>query len=158
MKAQVVSFHCVLTDKVGKIISSTFNQDVMTYTLEEGACLQGLSEGLQNLKIGEKRRITLSASQAYGFYDLSLVIELSRKRFPNGSKLRVGDQVSVLCKNNKAKSFRVIQAGKKLLTLDGNHPLAGQDLTFDIEGVQTRDATSEELAETNPRRKSQYCH
>ncbi len=154
MQAQIISFHCILTDKVGKVISSTFNRDVITQG--QGGFLKGLSEGLRNLKAGEKRRINLPAPDAYGFYDPSLAMEVSRRKFPDGNKLVIGDQVLVSAQGGEMKTYRVVQANTRMLNLDGNHPLAGHDLTFEVEGVQSRDATSEELAESCPEIHGQY--
>ncbi|MEO5970399.1 MAG: FKBP-type peptidyl-prolyl cis-trans isomerase [Bdellovibrionia bacterium] len=148
MQAQIISFHCILTDKVGKVISSTFNRDVITQG--QSGILKGLSDGLLNLQAGEKRRITLSASDAYGYYNLSLLMEVSRSRFPKGDKLVTGDRVLVPIKGGEVRAYRVVQAGSKMLNLDGNHPLAGHDLTFEVEGIQSREATSEELLESCP--------
>jgi FKBP-type peptidyl-prolyl cis-trans isomerase SlyD len=156
MKPQVISFHCVLKNNLGKVISSTFNRDVLTHG--SGEHLPGLSAGLQNLKAGEKRQIFLSAPQAYGYYDLNLVIEVSRKRISQGSKLKIGDKVSIRAQDKKLRSFRVIQENSRTLTLDGNHPLAGQDLIFDVEGVQIRDATQEEVTEVHFESASQTYH
>jgi FKBP-type peptidyl-prolyl cis-trans isomerase SlyD len=156
MKPQVISFHCVLKNNLGKVISSTFNRDVLTHS--SGERLPGLSDGLQNLEAGEKRRIFLSASQAYGYYNLNLVIEVSRKKISQGSKLKIGDKVSIHTQDKKLRNFRVIQENSRTLTLDGNHPLAGQDLIFDVEGVQIRDATQEELKESYFESASQMYH
>jgi FKBP-type peptidyl-prolyl cis-trans isomerase SlyD len=148
VQAQVISFHCVLTDKLGKVISSTFNQDVITEG--QSGFLKGLSEGLRNLKAGEKRRIILCAPDAYGYYDPDLAMQVPRSRFPNGSILVIGDRVMLSIKGRKLKTYRVVQVSTKMLNLDGNHPLAGNDLTFEVEGVQSRDATREELVESFP--------
>jgi FKBP-type peptidyl-prolyl cis-trans isomerase SlyD len=156
MKPQVISFHCVLKDNLGRVISSTFNRDVLTPG--SGEHLPGLSEGLHNLEAGEKRRIFLSASQAYGYYNLNLVIEVSRKKISQGSQLKIGDKVSIRTQDKKLQTFRVIQENGRNLTLDGNHPLAGQDLIFDVEGVQIRDATQEEVKEILLENASQVYH
>lgn len=156
MKPQVISFHCVLKNNLGKVISSTFNRDVLTHG--SGEYLRGLSAELQNLKAGEKRRIFLSAPQAYGYYDLNLVIEVSRRKISQGKRLKLGDQVSIQTRDKKWRTFRVIQENSKTLTLDGNHPLAGQDLIFDVEGIQIRDATPEEVKELDLESASQMYH
>lgn len=156
MKPQVISFHCVLKNNLGKVISSTFNRDVLTHG--SGEYLTGLSEGLRNLKAGEKRRIYLPAPQAYGYYDLNLVIEVSRKRISQGNRLKPGDKVAIHIQDKKLRTFRVIQENHRTLTLDGNHPLAGQDLIFDVEGVQIRDATQEEVKEIHLESTSQMYH
>lgn len=156
MKPQVISFHCILRNNLGKVISSTFNKDVLNFGF--GEYLSGLSEGLQNLKAGEKRRIYLRAPRAYGYYDLNLVLIVSRKRFFQGNKLKLGDRVETYTRDKKWRTFRVIQANSRNLTLDGNHPLAGQDLIFDVEGVQLRDATQEEVNDFNLKDSSTIYH
>lgn len=151
MKAQIVSFHCVLRDRVGKIISSTFNNEVLTCVDGPGKLLQALAKGLQNLKKGEKRIISLSAEQAYGFYDPELVIRVSRRGISQGQSLQIGNQIITQANDGELKVFRVIQASVTAVTLDGNHPLAGHDLVFDIEAVDAREATAKEIKETSLR-------
>jgi FKBP-type peptidyl-prolyl cis-trans isomerase SlyD len=158
MKAQVISFHCVLRNKVGELISSTFNHDIMIHIEREGELLQALTEGLQNLHKGEKRRIHLKAEQAYGFYDPELVIEVSRKKLSDMDTLELGNQIVSESSGGKLKVFRVIQTSRDLVTLDANHPLAGQDLVFDIEATEARDATSEEIAESVMKHPTRYYH
>ena len=147
MKPQIVSFHCVLTDPMGKVISSSFNQDVITQDHQGADFLKGLAEGLQNLKKGEKRRICLSAEQAYGLYDPDLVLEVPRKELVGGGKLGCGQQIESRGRNGNRKMFRVTRILTDMVTLDANHPLAGQDLVFEIEATEAREATPEELAE-----------
>jgi FKBP-type peptidyl-prolyl cis-trans isomerase SlyD len=153
MKAQIVSFHCVLRSRVGnRLISSTFNHDVITAIDADAApsesMLAGLAERLQNLKKGEKRSISLSAQEAYGFYDPSLVRECARADVSHGERLEIGSEVLARTDSGEKKMFRVVAAKSGSVTLDGNHPLAGMDLIFDIEATEARDATTEELAES----------
>ena len=147
MKAQIVSFHCVLKDKMGNLISSTFNRDVITQGTDCGQVPKGFVDALGDLKQGEKRKISLPASQAYGFYDPELVLEVDRKSISRGRALRPGDQVYAQAKNGANRLFRVTQADSHLITLDANHPLAGQDLVYFIETTEVRDATTEEISE-----------
>lgn len=146
MKAQIVSFHCVLKNTLGKVISSTFNNEVITQAGGAGDVLKGLAEGLQDLKTGEKRKISLSAEKAYGFYDPAKVMVCASEDVPRGATLRKGDQVLMSKENGEQKSLRVVEILDDRITLDGNHPLAGQDLVFEIEALATRDATAEELS------------
>jgi FKBP-type peptidyl-prolyl cis-trans isomerase SlyD len=146
MKVQVISFRCVLKDKMGKVLSSTVNQDVLTGARSGSEeRLVSLDKGLQNIKEGEKRRIVLSAAEAYGFYDPEMVITLPRQALPESN---MGDQRPVLLTvDGKQRLFRVIDVSGESITLDGNHPLAGQDLVFEIEALTVRDATPEEISE-----------
>lgn len=145
MKPQIVSFHCILKNKLGRVLSSTFNNEVSTQG--GGTVLKGLVDGLQNLKKGERRLINVSAENAYGFYDPSKVIECRRDEVPRGSALRGGDQVSMRSDDGTRLDLRVVSMNAEWVTLDGNHPLAGQDLIFEIEATEARDATAEDLVE-----------
>ncbi|MCM2278073.1 MAG: FKBP-type peptidyl-prolyl cis-trans isomerase [Oligoflexia bacterium] len=151
MKSQIVSFRCVLRNKLGHVLSSTINHDVitgMTASALDGAELPGLVEGLVDLKTGERRKISISAERAYGLYDPDLVLEVSRKKLAGGARVKVGDLVRTRCRKGRMRLFHVTQAGASAVLLDANHPLAGQDLIFDIEAVEVRDATSEEVRES----------
>jgi FKBP-type peptidyl-prolyl cis-trans isomerase SlyD len=145
MKAQIVSFHCILKNKTGHVISSTFNQDVLTQTPDPAAPLPLLAKGLENLTPGERRKISLTADQAYGFYDLTKVITKTNDDFPGGQAPRVGDQVFLQTSSGQRLPFRVVEAKDEKIILDGNHPLAGQDLIFEVEAVTVREATPEEI-------------
>lgn len=154
MKAKIVSFNCILRSRVGnRFISSTFNHDVITSPNGSGASseplLSGLADSLQDLKKGEKRRIFLTAQEAYGFYDPDLVRECARGEVSDGDRLEVGSEVLARAASGERKMFRVVEAKPGSVTLDANHPLAGMDLIFDIEATESREATSEEMAESN---------
>ncbi len=143
MKMQIVSFHCVLKNKFGKVISSTFNRDILTgFGSGHKQELVALAKALQNLTTGEKRSITLSAEEAYGFYDPKMVFKIKRQELPSA------DKTIVLDMDGTRRSFRVIDTGSDVVMLDGNHPLAGQDLVFEIETLAVRDATAEEISES----------
>lgn len=168
MKSQIISFHCVLKDSLGKVLSSSFNHDVLAQISEKAILpssvaidpsnpaasashldfhepLQGLVEGLQGLKKGERRTIRVTAERAYGLYDPELVMQVARRRLPHGEALEIGYQVMTQAKDGECRIFRVTEADAATVTLDGNHPLAGQDLCFDIEATSAREATNEEL-------------
>jgi len=143
MKAQIVSFHCVLKDKSGQILSSSFNQDVINQLEDESQeRLRGLIAGLQNVYEGEHRQFTVPAIDAYGVHDPKLVVRLRRSELEGGDTLVVGGHV-----RDPLRSYRVVQAQGDMLVLDGNHPLAGHDLTFDIKVVSARDACEEDYEE-----------
>jgi FKBP-type peptidyl-prolyl cis-trans isomerase SlyD len=147
MKIQIVSFHCVLKNTLGKIISSTYNRDILTGSgFSEEPYLKGLANGLQDLKEGERRLISVPAAEAYGFYDPNLTITVSRTVLPTAKK----QGTVFLMFNGKRKSFLVTQINPNSVVLDGNHPLAGQDLVFEIQTTAVRDATPEEISDSQP--------
>jgi FKBP-type peptidyl-prolyl cis-trans isomerase SlyD len=122
------------------------------------APLQGLVEGLQDLKIGQRRQIAVSAEKAFGFYDPNLVSTLRKKSIPSGSELKVGDSIQVQTEESQFRLYKVIEIHGDTVVVDANHPLAGQDLVFDIEATDVRDATLEEIRDTNQEKLKQSLH
>lgn len=133
MRVQIVSFRCVLQDQYGRFISSSFNQNVST----EGSELRGLMDVLQEMRPGERRTVPLTAESAYGFYHKDLAFEVARAEIKGGSTVKVGDEVYL-----NGRSFRVVSANSLFLSVDGNHPLAGRDLIFDVEVTKKRPSES----------------
>tara|TARA_B110001454_G_C12723340_1_gene436791 strand:+ start:8466 stop:8939 length:474 start_codon:yes stop_codon:yes gene_type:complete len=147
MSVQVISFKCVLKNKLGTVISSTFNRDVLTAGQNDPtSMLSGLTKGLQNLTKGEKRSIALSAEEAYGLYDPKKVVFFPRKKLPSNTKK--GELINIVSKSGIPRAYRVLEIHSDFASLDGNHPLAGQDLVFEIEAIDARDATNEEINES----------
>ena len=146
MRVQIVSFHCVLKNKLGHFISSSFNQDVCTSPPEEGSdAIPGFIKALKTLKVGKKKKIHVPAEEAYGFYDLELVSQVSRTQVHEGAFLKEGDFVNAILSDRVGpKIYRVTGAQKNALTLDANHPLAGQDLVFEVELTASREEVDEE--------------
>jgi FKBP-type peptidyl-prolyl cis-trans isomerase SlyD len=141
MRIQIVSFHCVLKNALGEFISSSFNDEVIAAASSESEPqLQGLIDGLKGVKTGERKQICIPADQAYGFYRPELFCEIDRDLLTRGKKLKSGDEVRAkLAPDGVTRSYRVVSANPTGLELDANHPLAGQDLVFDIEIVSSRE-------------------
>lgn len=147
MPAQIVSFHCVMKNKLGQVLGSSFNADVINQLENGHETLAGLVAGLQDLTNGEKRKISVPADQGYGLYNPKLVLEVPRSEIPSPSRLKVGDEIQkAVGKDGRNASFRVVSAEKDSVTLDGNHPLAGQDLIFEIEVISARTAVKADFA------------
>lgn len=158
MQAQIVSFKCLLKNATGQLISSSFNRDVLTSPSGEGAPLKGLAYALHGLKKGEHRSIHLKAQDAYGFYDPSKVILFPLNKIPDSKDVRPGQTVSILSKKGILRTYQVLQIHGNMVSLDENHPLAGQDLVFEIEATEARDATTEEIAEVQSLFSKKWVH
>jgi FKBP-type peptidyl-prolyl cis-trans isomerase SlyD len=135
MRVQIVSFRCVLKNILGQTLSSSFNQDVVTTPSEnEEEMLPELASALRALKNGQKKKIFIPAEKAYGFYDPNLVMDVPRKKLKNGASLKEGDTVTgMMEQDGKTRTYRVASGNSISVTLDANHPFAGQDLIFDVE-------------------------
>jgi FKBP-type peptidyl-prolyl cis-trans isomerase SlyD len=117
---------------------------VITVPQSDTEKLPALAEGLRDLRAGERREIALSADQAYGYYDPELVIVRDPEELEFNGPIEAGETVIYLSQGQR-RVFRVAEVSQNAITLDGNHPLAGQDLIFEIETVDARDATEEDL-------------
>ena len=159
MKAQIISFHCVLKNTFDEVLSTSFNQDVITRIASEAAVeIPGLSEKLQNVTTGEKRKFTLKAREAYGFYDPRLVKMVSAKSLKSRDTVALGERVSQRDAAGKQRLYRVTEIKGDVVQLDANHPLAGQDLVFEVHVVDARDATQQEISESSEPMIPHYLH
>lgn len=155
MGIQVISFNCVLKNSTGQFISSTYNREVLALE-NKGAVLNGLARELQDVVAGQKKQIKLKAESAYGFYDPSKVILFPRNKLPNA--LKEGQIIQIAGKSGMIRTYKVIQLHQNMVSLDGNHPLAGQDLVFEIEVLSAREALPEEVQEADSVVSQQLLH
>lgn len=146
ISAQIISFHCTVKNKLGHVLSSSFNQDVINQQELKSARLSGLVDGLQSVQAGEKRSFLVKAERAYGIYDPALIVELPLSDLEYAHQLRPGVEIlRYLNPSQEPRIFRVVKLTEDTAILDGNHPLAGHDLIFDVEIVAARDAQKWDL-------------
>jgi FKBP-type peptidyl-prolyl cis-trans isomerase SlyD len=141
---RVVSFHYTLRDPSGRVLDSSAGGEPVTYLEGAGQIIDGLDEQLRATAAGEKARVTVSAKKAYGERDPGQVQRVKRGLLPVQGELKVGDQFQT--GEDRFSPVVTVQAieGEDVL-LDGNHPLAGVDLTFDVEITAVRQPTPSEL-------------
>jgi len=108
MSAQIVSFNCLLKSMTGHLINSSVNSDVLNAVPSECSMLNGLAPGMQKVKKGEFRSITLKADQAYGSYDAKKVILYPRNKMAKNENISSGKTVSILSKTGTTRSYRVV--------------------------------------------------
>ena len=147
MKPSVVSFHYTLKDKSGKLIESSQGQDPIAYLEGSGMIIPGLEKELITLNKGDKKVVNVKAKEAYGEHDKNLMLDVPNGQLPkDATQIKVGDQFTSQSPDGHAQVFTVTKVNTDSVTLDGNHPLAGQDLTFDVEVIERREATEEEMS------------
>ena len=157
MRPQVISFKCILKNTAGRLISETYNREVLnSVEADPVGVLSGLGKNLQNLKKGERRSFTVRAEEAYGLYDPHKVILFPRRKLPH--PVKKGELIKIMSANGLVRCYRVIEFYDAFVSLDGNHPLAGQDLVFEIEALDARDATSQDLDDSTNRMSNQLLH
>ena len=141
-KTRVVSFHYTLTDKQGETLDSSRGAEPMTYMEGASQIIPGLEEAMKPMGQGESKTIEVAAEQGYGIREEQLVMTVQRSKLPK-KDLQVGDQFEI-GEPEESPIFTVTVLTEDEVTLDGNHPLAGSDLFFDIEVTHVREATEEE--------------
>ena len=141
MKKTVISFHYTLKDSKGKQIESSKNSEPMRALAGMGQIIPALEAEMSTMKKGEKKTVELDAKDAYGEFDETLIVS----ELPDHSKIKEGTQFQSELPDGRHQVFTVTKMTATDVTMDGNHPLAGQDLVFDVEVLEIRDATEEEL-------------
>jgi len=144
-KPRVVSIHYTLTDEGGTVIDSSRGGDPLSYLEGAGNIIPGLEKELLSSKTGEKKNVKVAAKEAYGEKREEMVIKVPRTQFPADVQMKVGDRFRG-GGDHHSPIFTVVAVADDQITLDGNHPLAGRDLTFEVEVTEVRLATDEELS------------
>lgn len=142
---RVVSFHYKLTNAKGEELESSFGSDPLMFLEGVGQIIPGLEREIQAMKPGDRKTLTVKAADAYGEVEAEMIVEVPRERLPK-KDVEVGDRFHADAGDGHAQVVMVTKVTDTHVTIDGNHPLAGQDLTFEVEIDSVRDATKEELA------------
>lgn len=144
MSRKVISFHYTLTDSAGTTLDASAGGEPLTFLEGTGQVIPGLETELRKMKVGDKKHVTVKAKDGYAEKDPSNVIDLPLEQMPTRG-IKVGDQFRA-GRDNHSPVVTAVKVTETHVTLDGNHPLAGMDLTFDVEITEVRDATEEELS------------
>ena len=141
----VVEFEYTLKNMDGEILESNKGKDAVNYLHGHGGIIPGLERELVGLAKGDTTSVTVKPEDAYGVRNDGLVRTLSRADLKGVDDLKVGLQLEGRS-GKEIQVFTVTAIAGDDVTLDGNHPLAGEQLSFDIKIVSVRAATKEELA------------
>ncbi|MDD2853019.1 MAG: FKBP-type peptidyl-prolyl cis-trans isomerase [Desulfuromonadaceae bacterium] len=114
----------------GRIFHSTEAQGPLTFTLGADQIFPALEQAILGMRAGEVKNVVLSAAESYGPRLRENIIQISRQSFPAGKEITVGQKLSIDFKGGASKLMVVTAVDDTDVTLDGNHPLAGQELTF----------------------------
>ena len=144
-KNKVVSIHYTLTDNAGNVLDSSEGKTPLAYIQGVGQLIPGLEKELDGKEQGEKMKVTVEPADAYGEFREDMVFEVGKDGFQGEEELKEGMQVEVELEQGKSIAV-VSKIEDENVTLDLNHPLAGQTLNFDVEITEVKEATEEELS------------
>jgi FKBP-type peptidyl-prolyl cis-trans isomerase SlyD len=142
---RVVSIHYTLTDDKGAEIDSSRGGEPLQYLEGAGNIIPGLEKEVGQMNTGDKKKVKIAAKDAYGEKREDMVIEVPRTQFPADMTLKVGDKFRGGA-DDHSPMFTVLAVEGDKVKLDGNHPLAGQNLNFDVEVTEARAATKDEVS------------
>lgn len=136
--------HYTLKDEQGETIDSSQGHEPLAYIQGIGNIIPGLEDALEGKTKGDKLEVTIAPEDGYGERQENMVQKVAKSGFQGDEELVVGMQVQVETKNGPAIAM-VSEIEGEDVTLDLNHPLAGVTLNFDVEVMDVREATDEEL-------------
>lgn len=140
-KHTVAAIHYTLTNNDGKILDTSNGREPLHYIQGIGNLILGMEEGLEGKKKGDKVQIKVSPEKGYGLKDDTLTQQVPLKAF-GGEEVKVGMKFQT----NEGHVVTVISVSEETVTVDANHELAGVELNFDVEVMEVRNATSEEIS------------
>ncbi|MEY4210562.1 MAG: hypothetical protein RLZ92_942 [Pseudomonadota bacterium] len=139
-----VSFHYTLTNNSGEQLDSSIGSEPLLYLHGAGNIIPGLEAALVGKKAGDKLNVSIEPEHAYGLIDENMVQVVSKKMF-EGMDVEIGMQFHAdVSYGSGVITITAIDGDD--VTIDGNHPLAGEHLNFDVEVVDVRPATADEIA------------
>lgn len=141
---RLLNFHFTLRDVRGRLIDTSSGGAPMPFVEGAGQIIDGLEAHLLGMTVGEKSRVVVPPDRGYGMPDAELVQRVPKARLPVGD-VKVGDQFQTGA-DRHAPVVTVVAVEGDDVVLDANHPLAGQELHFEVELVAARPATPDELA------------
>ena len=143
---KVASFHYTLTNEAGETLDSSIGGEPMPYLHGEQNIVPGLELALEGKRVGDKLSVSLEAADAYGEFDPALVEVVSADLFDGVDNVEVGMEFEAESPDGEdVMVVRITDVDGDSVTVDGNHPLSGQKLHFEVEVTDVRDATEEEL-------------
>lgn len=131
-----INFSIVLDS--GKTVGGPGHTSPLTFTIGRGRVLKKLEEGLIGMATGEKKKIPVAPADGYGDYNGDLVLKVERRHFTPDIKLNPGRTVQYQNRSGERVNFVVKEVDDQAVIIDGNHPLAGMHLTYEVELVEVK--------------------
>lgn len=144
-ESRVVLMHYTLTNAKGEVIDSSRGSEPLAYLHGGGGIIPGLERALEGKQAGDKLKVTVEPKDGYGERNPALVQKLPRRVFKGVGNLSVGQRLHAQGAQGP-QVITVVAIAGDMVTIDGNHALAGETLNFDVEITEVRAATAEEMA------------
>jgi FKBP-type peptidyl-prolyl cis-trans isomerase SlyD len=143
-KPRVIAFNYVLKNNQGDLIDASEPNQPLPFLEGRSQIIPGLEAEIVKMNEGDKKKISVPAAQAYGEYREDMIMDVPKQELEHLKDLQIGSHLQLQL-GEGVKIVKVSKMTDTHVTLDGNHPLAGTDLIFDIEVALVRDATVDEV-------------
>ena len=117
----------------GSVFANTADSEPLEFKLGENRIIPGIEDAIEGMNVGESKTVNVNPEQAYGQHRDELIEEIGRDMFPENVEPKVGQRFEIARQAGQPMVVRVVDVSEQTVTLDGNHPLAGRDLTFELE-------------------------
>lgn len=132
-KGDIVTVHYTLTFKDGKILASTRNKEPIRFELGKKVFFDGFEKAIVGMGMGQVKKQTIQANDAFGVYDPNLLITYPRQVIPKHVRLEIGAKIEITQEDGKVAVVKVKELNDNTVVLDGNPELAGKDLQLSVE-------------------------
>lgn len=146
----IVSMHYTLTDDDGTVLDSSVGQQPLTYLHGAQNIIPGLENALTGKAVGDELKVRIDPAEAYGVVDPGLVETVDKSVFRGVDEIEVGMVFRAEAPGGVVQQLTVTEVDGNNITIDGNHPLAGVFLNFDVTVTALRQATDDEIAQGHP--------
>ena len=145
-KDTVVSMHYTVSDETGEIESSLKSGQPIQALIGHGGIIPGLEKALIGHEVGDQVAADIHPAEAYGERKEGQMQRVPKKYFRDGARLKPGMITNLAMKEGGQRSVVVVKVGSSVIDVDLNHPLAGKTLHFDVEILEIREASAEEIS------------
>jgi peptidylprolyl isomerase len=135
-KGDAVKIHYTGRLRDGSEFDSSSGREPLQFSIGRGQVIPGFEEAVTGMKVGDKKTVEIPCAKAYGDRDPSMVMVVDRKHVPGDINPEVGQRLEMGSPSGELVIVNVVDVSDENITLDANPPLAGEDLTFDIELVE----------------------
>lgn len=131
-----VKVHYTGTLDDGTVFDTSAEREPLEFTLGEKQMIPGFENGVLGMKVDESKTVTIPCEEAYGPHHEERIIEINRDQVPADMKIEIGQVLELASQDGQKVIVQVKELTDETVKLDANHPLAGQDLTFEIKLVE----------------------
>jgi FKBP-type peptidyl-prolyl cis-trans isomerase 2 len=129
-----VHYHGRLTN--GETFDSSQGREPLEFEVGGGMVIKGFDDGVTGMAVGDKKTVNISFDEAYGPRNPDMIIEMPKERFPKDMEIEVGMPLGMSDEQGQQFQVTIAEIQEEIVLLDANHPLAGEDLVFDLELVE----------------------